>query len=167
MTRTDMPTAWDERSTLTAMLDYARATVRAKCEGLSDEAARRKHLPTSPLTTVSGLVSHLKWVEYSWFEVVLLGRQDAGPWTEEDPDREMRIALDVPLAMLLDEYDAQAERYRQLAAGMDLDTRCKRPMSGGEFPTLRFVLLHLIEETARHNGHLDILRELTDGVTGA
>jgi uncharacterized damage-inducible protein DinB len=167
VTRTDTPAAWDERSTLTAMLDYARATVRAKCEGLPDEAARRKHLPTSPLTTVAGLVSHLRWVEYSWFEVVLLGREDAGPWTEEDPDREMRIALDVPLATLLDEYDAQAERYRQLVAGMDLDTRCQRPMSGGQFPTLRFVLLHLIEETARHNGHLDILRELTDGVTGA
>lgn len=161
-----MPAAWDERSTLNAMLDYARATVRAKCEGISDEKARQAPLSTSPLMTVSGLVSHVRWVEYSWFEVVFLGHKDQGPWTEEDPDREMRIALDVPLAQLLDEYDAQSVRYRQLVAGLDLDRRSQRTMSDGQVVTLRFVLLHLIEETARHNGHLDLLREMADGVTG-
>ena len=166
MTRTDVPPAWDERSTLNAMLDYARATVRAKCEGLSDEKARQAPLATSPLMTVSGLVSHVRWVEYSWFEVVFLGHEDQGPWTEEDPDREMRIALDAPLARLLDEYDAQSVRYRQLVAGLDLDSRSQQTMSNGQTVTLRFVLLHLIEETARHNGHLDILREMADGVTG-
>lgn len=167
MPRTDMPAAWDERSTLNAMLDYARATVRAKCAGLTDDLARRAPLATSPLTTISGLVSHVRWVEYWWFEVVLLGREDRGPWTEDDPDREMRIALEVPLARLLDEYDEQAARYRELVAGLDLDSRSEQTMSNGETVTLRFVLLHLIEETARHNGHLDILREMADGVTGA
>jgi uncharacterized damage-inducible protein DinB len=166
VTRTDIPTAWDERTTLNAMLDYARATVRAKCEGLSDEKARLAPLRTSPLTTVSGLVSHLRWVEYSWFDVVFFGGEDRGPWTEDDPDREMRIALDIPLAQLLDEYDAQSAGYRQLISGLDLDSRCVRKMSNGETATLRFVLLHLVEETARHNGHLDILREMADGVTG-
>lgn len=161
-----MPAAWDERSTLNAMLDYARATVRAKCEGISDEKARQAPLPTSPLMTISGLVSHVRWVEYSWFEVVFLGHKDQGPWTEEDPDREMRIALDVPLAQLLDDYDAQSEHYRRLVAGLDLDCRSQQTMSNGQTVTLRFVLLHLIEETARHNGHLDILREMADGVTG-
>jgi uncharacterized damage-inducible protein DinB len=148
------------------MLDYARATVRAKCEGISDENARQAPLPTSPLMTVSGLVSHVRWVEYYWFEVMFLGHEDQGPWTDEDPDREMRIALDVPLAQLLDDYDAQSERYRQLFAGTDLDSRSHRTLRDGRTVTLRFVLLHLIEETARHNGHLDILRELADGVTG-
>lgn len=166
MTRTDLPEAWDERSTLNAMLDYARATVRAKCEGISEENARRAPLPASPLMTVSGLVSHVRWVEYSWFEVVFLGHDDKGPWTDEDPDREMRIAVDVPLAQLLDDYDAQSERYRVLAAGVDLDDLSQKKMSTGDPVTMRFVLLHLIEETARHNGHLDILRELADGVTG-
>jgi uncharacterized damage-inducible protein DinB len=161
-----MPAAWDERSTLNAMLDYARATVRAKCEGISDEKARQAPLSTSPLTTVSGLVSHVRWVEYWWFEVVFLGQEDQGPWTEEDPDREMRIALDVPLAQLLDEYDGQSVRYRQLVADLDLDSRSQGTVSNGQTVTLRFVLLHLIEETARHNGHLDILREMADGVTG-
>ncbi len=78
----------------------------------------------------------------------------------------MRIALDIPLAQLLDEYDAQSARYRQLISELDLDSRCERKMSNGETATLRFVLLHLVEETARHNGHLDILREMADGVTG-
>ena len=148
------------------MLDYARATVRAKCEGLSEEKARQAPLATSPLTTISGLVSHVRWVEYSWFEVVFLGNEDRGPWTEDDPDREMRIALDIPLTQLLDEYDAQSAGYRQLVAGRDLESRSQRSMSNGQTVTLRFVLLHLIEETARHNGHLDILREMADGVTG-
>ncbi|MBL7254031.1 DinB family protein [Paractinoplanes lichenicola] len=164
--RTDMPASWDERGTLTAMLDYARATVRAKCEGLSEDDARRAPLPTSPLTTIAGLVSHVRWVEYSWFDVVFLGQEDRGPWTDDDPDREMRIALDAPLAELLDDYDAQSERYRQLVAETDLDDRSQKTMSTGETVTMRFILLHLIEETARHNGHIDILRELADGVTG-
>jgi uncharacterized damage-inducible protein DinB len=158
--------AWDERSTLAAMLDYARATVRAKCDGLSDEKARQAPLATSPLTTISGLVSHVRWVEYYWLEVVFFGNEDQGPWTEDDPDREMRIALDIPLAQLLAEYDTQSARHRQLISGLDLDSRSQRKMSDSQTVTLRFVLLHLIEETARHNGHLDILREMADGVTG-
>lgn len=166
MDRTDMPPAWDERTMLATFLDYARATVRAKCEGVSEERARSAPLATSPLMTLSGLVSHLRWVEYWWFEVRLLGGEDRGPWTDEDPDREMRIALQVPIAQLLDEYEAQAARSRELVASLDLDTPAQRPGRHGEPITLRWILFHLIEETARHNGHLDILRELADGVTG-
>jgi lysyl-tRNA synthetase class I len=98
--------------------------------------------------------------------VIFLGHDDQGPWTDVDPDREMRIALDTPLTRLLDEYDAQADRYRKMFADIDLDARSQRTVSTGETVTFRFVLLHLVEETARHNGHLDILRELADGVTG-
>jgi uncharacterized damage-inducible protein DinB len=166
LTRTDIPPAWDERTMLTTLLDYTRATVRAKCEGVSERDARRAPLPGSPLMTLSGLVSHLRWVEYSWFQVRLLGERDEGPWTDEDPDREMRIGVEVPIAQLLAEYEAQAARYRELVATLDLDTRSKGTISTGETVTLRWVLLHLIEETARHNGHIDILRELADGVTG-
>ena len=166
MTRTDVPPTWDERAMLASFLDDARATVRVKCEGLAEEDARRAPLPGSPLMTISGLVSHLRWVEYSWFEVVLLGEEDHGPWTDENPDREMRIGVEVPVAQLLDEYDAQSARYRELVASLDLDARSKRNLSTGEPVTLRWILFHLIEETARHNGHLDILREPADGVTG-
>ena len=163
MPRTDVPPAWDEVTILTAFLDYVRATVHAKCEHLAD--ARRAPLSTSPLMTLAGLVNHLRWVEYYWFQVMLLGEEDHGPWTEGDPDREMRVALEVPIIQLLDEYQSQCARYRDLVASLDLDTASKRPVSGRPV-TLRWILFHLIEETARHNGHLDILRELADGVTG-
>ena len=92
----DIPASWDERAVLTTMLDYARDTVHVKCAGLSDEQARWAPLPGSPLTTISSLVSHLRWVEYYWIRVVLLGEQDRAPVTEDDPDAEMRLGLHVP-----------------------------------------------------------------------
>jgi uncharacterized damage-inducible protein DinB len=115
--------------------------------------------------TLAGLVNHLRWVEYFWFQVMLLGEEDHGPCSEEDPDREMRVAVAVPIAQLLEEYQARCARHRELVASLDLDTPFKRPVSGQPV-TLRWILFHLVEETARHNGHLDILRELADGVTG-
>ncbi|MGW1890612.1 DinB family protein [Streptomyces sp. NPDC002004] len=166
MTRTDTPPAWDERTQLTTFLDYARATARAKCEELSDDDARKALLPGSPLMTMSGLINHLRWVEYYWFQVVFLGEEDEGPWTDEDPDREMRIAVDFPLSRLLDEYAEQSARYARLVAAHDLDTKARRKRSDGNAVDLRWILLHLVEETARHNGHLDILRELADGRRG-
>ncbi|MET9515335.1 DinB family protein [Streptomyces sp. NPDC002994] len=166
MTRTDMPPAPDERASLATFLDYVRDTARAKCDDVSQEDARRAPLPGSPLMTLCGLISHLHWVEYYWFQVVFLGEEDEGPWTDEDPDREMRIALDVPLADLLSAYDAQCARYRKLVADHDLDTEAQRARDNGKRVNLRWIMLHLIEETARHNGHLDILRELADGRTG-
>ncbi|MDI1463812.1 DinB family protein [Catellatospora sp. KI3] len=167
MTRTDLPSSWDERTTLTTFLDYARATVRAKCEGITEEAARTAPLPGSPLMTVAGLVNHVRWVENNWFQVVFLGEEDTGPWTEEEPDREFTVALDYPIAQLLDEYDAQSERYRALVAATDLDTLSVRRLRRNDAPvTLRWILFHLVEEIARHNGHLDVVRELVDGTTG-
>ncbi|WP_093800255.1 DinB family protein [Streptomyces sp. Wb2n-11] len=166
MTRTDEPPTPDERATLATFLDYVRDTARAKCDGVSPEDARGAPLPGSPLMTLCGLISHLHWVEYYWFQVAFLGEEDEGPWTDEDPDREMRIALDVPLADLLSAYEAQCARYRKLVAEHDLDTEAKRAGRNGKHPNLRWILLHLIQETARHNGHLDILRELADGRTG-
>src|SRR5215469_936864 len=100
----DIPASFDERTVLTTMLDYARDTVHAKCEGLSEADARRAPLPGSPLMTISGLVSHLRWVETSWIEEVLLGRAIETPGTDEDPDREFRIALEMPLAEVLADY---------------------------------------------------------------
>ncbi|MFI8530339.1 DinB family protein [Streptomyces aquilus] len=166
MTRTDTPAARDERTQLTTFLDYARATALAKCEDVSAENAVKAPLPGSPLMTLSGLINHLRWVEYWWFQVVFLGEEDEGPWTDEDPDREMRIAVDMPLADVLRDYQEQSARYRELVAANDLDTQAKRPIRDGRHPDLRWILLHLIEETARHNGHLDIVRELVDGATG-
>jgi len=163
----DIPPSWDERTVLASMLDYVRDTVHVKCAGLTDEQARRAPLPGSPLTTISGLVSHLRWVEYYWIRVVLLGEQDQAPITDDDPDAEMRLALSIPLARLLAEYRASCGQLRQLVAPLDLDASSQGTMSWRTEPvTLRWVLLHLIEETARHNGHIDILREMADGTTG-
>ncbi|MFV2119879.1 DinB family protein [Streptomyces sp. Act-28] len=166
MTRTDMPATRDERAHLTTFLDYVRATAVAKCDGLSEQDARTAPLPHSPLMTVAGLVSHLRWVEHYWLDSVFLGGEDRTPWTREDPDREMRVALDVPLSRLVAEYVEQSDRLRGQVAGHDLDTEAKRPVRDGVHVTLRWILMHLIEETARHNGHLDAIRELTDGRTG-
>ncbi|CAM5596516.1 DinB family protein [Streptomyces fumanus] len=166
MTRTDMPPAYDERSTLTTFLDYARATAAAKCAGLAPRETGTAPLATSPLMTPGGLISHLRWVEYYWFQVVFLGEEDEGPWTDEDPDREMRIGATTPIAELLTAYEEQSARYRELVAATDLSATAKRPVRDGSHVTLNWILMHLIEETSRHNGHLDILRELIDGTTG-
>ncbi|MFF2139986.1 DinB family protein [Streptomyces sp. NPDC058193] len=167
MTRIDdTPPAWDERAQLTSFLDYARGTAHAKCDGVSTENARKALLPGSPLMTMSGVINHLRWVEYYWFHVVFLGEEDQGPWTDEDPDREMRIAVDFPLAQLLAEYAEQAAHHRELVAGTSLDEHARRAVRNGVHVDLRWILLHLTEETARHNGHLDILREMLDGTTG-
>ena len=163
----DVPPSWDERTILTTFLDYARGTVHAKCAGLSDADARRAPLPASPLMTISGLVSHLRWVETSWIEKTLLGGVIDAPWTDDDPDREFRIAVEVPLTQLLAEYEATCVRHRDLVASLSLDTPSRGALGWRTEPvTLRWILFHLIEETARHNGHIDILRELADGTRG-
>jgi uncharacterized damage-inducible protein DinB len=167
MTRTDdVPVAWDERTVLTTMLDYARDTVSAKCRCLTEEDAHRVFLTTSPLMTIAGLVSHLRWVEYSWIEVDLLGEPDMrGPATDEH-DGSWRTG-GAAFAELLASYQATCARNRELVAALDLDTPSKGELSWRDEPvTLRWVLFHLVEETARHNGHIDILREMADGVRG-
>src|ERR1700722_9055616 len=163
----DVPDSWDERTILSTLLDYARDTVHAKCAGLTDTDARRAPLPGSPLMTISGLVSHLRWNEASWFEDRMLGGTIDPPWTDEDPDREFRIAVEVPLTQLLAEYRAACARHSELVASLDLDTPSRGELGWRAGPgTLRWILFHLVEETARHNGHIDILRELADGTRG-
>lgn len=163
----DVPASWDERTVLTTFLDYTRDTVHAKCAGVSESDARQAPLPSSPLMTISGLVSHLRWVETSWIEGRLLGRAISPPWTEDDPDAEFRIAVEVPLGQLLAEYRATCARNRDLTASLDLDTPSRGDLGWRSEPvTLRWILFHLTEETARHNGHIDILRELADGTRG-
>ena len=164
--RTDLPQSLDERSVLLTMLDYTRRTAIAKCEGLSDDDARRQVLPTSPLMTMSGVISHLRWVEWSWIHDDLLGEPDEGPWTEEDGDREFHYRLGDPLAAVLADYEALARSHDELFAGLDLDQVSVGTVDDGRHVTFRWILHHLIEENARHNGHLDVMRELIDGTTG-
>jgi uncharacterized damage-inducible protein DinB len=154
---------------LAAYLDYHRATVMGKASGLT-QAQMALRLPSSTLT-IAGLVKHLALVEDSWFteRFAGLGR---GPWPEvdwdRDPDWEFRTALDETPEALLALYGAACDRSRAvLAAAGSLDQRSVEiSRREGEPFTLRWILLHMIEETARHNGHLDLLRELADGATG-
>jgi uncharacterized damage-inducible protein DinB len=164
MERIDAPYAADERSMLIAWLDWHRATVFAKTEGLAEDLAHRPLLASSPLMTVAGLVSHLYWVERGWIEHTLLGGPDEQPWTEEDPDKDFR-ADGTPLAELLAAYERQCASNNEAVRSLSLDTESVMERRHGRV-TLRWVLLHLIEETARHNGHIDILREMLDGFTG-
>ena len=155
----------DERTSLVGWLDLQRSLVRLKCEGLDEADAHRKMLPTSPLMTVAGLVSHLRWVEYSWFHENLLGVPDTGqtPFTEDGhPDAEMFVD-DRKLADLLDEYDAECARSNEIVAGVSLDDIEKAVFRKAGAASTRYILCHMIEETARHVGHLDIIRELLDG----
>ncbi|MGH3345275.1 MAG: DinB family protein [Carbonactinosporaceae bacterium] len=166
MARTDTPRTWDERSTLLTMLQFTRDTAAAKCAGIEAEHVGATPLPTSPLMSIGGVVNHMRWVEHSWIENRFVGGPDLGPWTAEEPDREFSIGAETPMAQLLQEYAEQARRTDAVIGGLDLDARSETPLGSGERPTLRWVLLHLIEENARHNGHIDLLREMADGVTG-
>ncbi|MGZ5366638.1 MAG: DinB family protein [Aeromicrobium sp.] len=165
MTRTDDAAAPDERSTLFSMLDYVQQTALFKVNGLTEEMARQAPIPTSPLTNPASLLNHLRWNEFYWIDVVLLGGEDIAPWSEEHPDGEMEEGLTLPMVDVIAAYERQIARNRDLIARLDLDGLTVKPLSSFH-PNVRWVLLHLIEETARHNGHLDLLREMADGSVG-
>ena len=166
MTRSDLPAAWTERDTLQTFLDYSRETAVEKCTGVSQQHASAAPLTTSPLMTLGGVLHHLRWVETWWIEVVLLGGEDVSPPTEGEPDREFTVGTELPIADVIADYQDRSAHYDDLIADIDLDTMSVRPIRNGQHVPLRWILHHLIEETARHNGHLDILRELADGATG-
>lgn len=165
MSRTDVAFTGDERTLLTGWLDWHRETVHVKCEGLTEEDAWRTPLSARSLTSAAGVVSHLTAVESYWFERVVTGLDVPVPWTAEDPDADWRRAPGATLAGHLRRYRDQCEVSRSLLAGADLDATCVGSRRGRPV-TVRWVLLHMIEETARHNGHLDAVRELVDGIVG-
>lgn len=152
----------DERTTLTEYLDFHRATLVRKVEGLTDEQAKQTPLPSG--TSLWGLLCHLRWTELWWFSVVVGGLDLAIPWTDEDPDADWRVPEGETLASLVASYESECARSREVLAAADLDTVVH--LEGREPRTVRWVLAHMVEETARHNGHADVLRELIDGALG-
>lgn len=166
MARTDdIPETYDERSVLLQMLHYAQDTAVMKVRGLSQELARTAPLPTSPLMSPANILNHLRWVERSWVNADLFGGEDDGPWTDENPDAEFEQGSQLPIDEVVALYEEEAARTRAVFAEVDLDM-VRRNERRRQPVTARWILQHLIEETARHNGHLDILRELADGETG-
>lgn len=161
------PYVADERTQLVGWLDMQRALVRWKLEGLAEADAYRAVLPTSPLMTPAGLVSHMRWTEHCWFNVLFLGESHAGnPQFQDEPEDADMIVDGVPLGQLLDEFEAQCKESNEIVATHSLDDVGKHPDFGAAQATLRWMLLHMLEETARHVGHLDTMRELLDGEKG-
>ena len=150
-----------ERATLEAFLDDYRDIVARKASGLSDADARRA-LVTSP-TTVGGLIKHLRWAEYGWFEQLLQERSNDNRRAHER-SWEFEFLPEESLPTLLAEYQSQCEESRRIAARYPLDHVVPHHRFGTV--SLRWIYVHMIEETARHTGQLDILREQLDGATG-
>ena len=157
----------DERTTLESWLDFHRATLAIKCEGLDDKQAAEASVPPSGFT-LTGLVQHLAEVERNWFRRVLAG-QDAPPIYDPQadpngPDGGFDLAEDATLAGALATWRTEIARARDLCAARVL-TDTGRFMD--QDVSLRWIYVHLIEEYARHNGHADLIRERIDGATGA
>ena len=150
-------------------LTYQRETLLLKTEGLPREQLARR-LPPSSLT-LAGLLHHLEFVEERWAVQRFAGRPVPEPWAGVDwdatPDWEMDVAPDLDPAELRERYRLACRRTDEVvAAAGDLDALSAEPLRDGGHFSLRWMLLHLLEETARHNGHADLLRESIDGVTG-
>lgn len=151
-----------ERAMLESMLDTYRATVVNKVAGLSDEQAFRTAVPPSTLTPAT-VVKHLTGTERFWFSIDFANLDVPWPWTDDDLHGNFRIDPSDSLAAIVAAYLEECESSRRAIRDADLDD----PARGEDMEfTLRFALLHMIEETARHCGHLDLLREATDGVVG-
>jgi hypothetical protein len=162
MERTRPPEDGTEREVLSGLLDYLRATVVNKVAGLTDEQARSQPLPPSTLTP-AGIVKHLTGVERFWFSIDFAGADLPWPWTEDDQHGNFVVQHDDSLGALVVDYLAECERSRAAVAGAELGDRAR----GKDMTfTLRYAFAHMIEETARHCGHLDLLRERVDGATG-
>jgi uncharacterized damage-inducible protein DinB len=166
------PLAADETATLLGFLDYQRATLAWKCAGL-DAAGLAATIGASAMT-LGGLLKHLAYVEGDWFSRWLHGRGRQPPWDtvdwKADPDWEWNSAAgDTPeqLDALWQEAVARSRSLvtEALAEG-GLDQLARRTWPDGRAPSLRWILVHMIEEYARHNGHADLLRESVDGQTG-
>ena len=168
-TRTRPDRIADERTQLLGWFDLQRGIVRLKCEGLSDADAHRVVVPTSPLMTVAGILSHLRWAEELWFREVLLGQPGVGrgygPLADDVEDSEFLVE-GIPLATLLQEYDDECARSDAAIAARSLDAAGSTVLHAVGTASLRWILLHMLEETARHAGHLDLVRELIDGEKG-
>jgi uncharacterized damage-inducible protein DinB len=158
----DLGGQMDEREMLSGFLDWNRAVVANKVRGLSRENATRVMTPTglSPL----GVLAHLVAVEYGWFDEKFLGNPDR---PDLDAHGDFRVLDDDTVDALLAEYAAACDHARTVVAeASSLDQLSVRASPHYGQVTLRWLLVHMIEETARHAGHLDIMREHIDGATG-
>ena len=161
------PTTADEMTTLQGMLDMQRSILLWKLDGVSEEDARRPLVSSG--TSLLGVVKHMAWVEQWWFVEFIGGGSPDYPWSDDDPDADFRIEDGETIAGICDLYaDSVSKANGVIANAESLDVTGS--LASGEPDrqqrSLRWVLVHMIEETARHAGHLDIIRELIDDTTG-
>jgi uncharacterized damage-inducible protein DinB len=170
--RVEPPLQAAERPMLEAWLEYHRATLARKCEGLDDEQLRLRSVPPSVMSLV-GLVRHMAEVERYWFRVVLTGERVADLYcTDLDRDADFNDVDEASGAEAFATWRAECDLARAIAARQpDLDACGARPGNesgpdSGQPISLRWILVHMVEEYARHNGHADLLRERIDGSVG-
>ena len=165
--RRDPETTGDERATLTGFLDYQRGTLEWKCAGLTPEQLARRATPPSTLSLL-GMVRHLADVERTWFRR-RISSESVPPifFTETEPDLDFDGVVADPevVATAFSAWRREIARAREITSAIRLDDTFVRPGTG-ERLSVRWVLTHMIEEYARHNGHADLLREAIDGQTG-
>jgi len=170
--RPEPPFDADEAGTLLGFLDFQRATFEWKCSGL-DAAGLNTTVAASPMT-LGGMIKHLSYVETSWFSEVLHRRDSQPPWDSVDwkADRDWdwhSATQDTPeelLRLWRDSVTGSRAALKEALATDGLGQLARRSLRGGQTPSLRWILCHMIEEYARHNGHADLIRESVDGLTG-
>lgn len=157
-----VPFTGGEKESLKAALDRHRDVVLWKLQGLDEEQVRRPM--TASGTSLLGMIKHLAAVEYGWFCETFGREAEPLPFDDDDPDADLRVGPE-------DTTEAVVAFYRRARAAADLaieelDVETRGTAWHGATVTLRWVLIHMVEETARHAGHMDIIRELIDGATG-
>lgn len=170
--RPEPPLAGDELATLLGFLDYQRATLAWKSAGL--DASGLSATTAASSMTLGGILKHMAYVEDHWFARSLHRLGPSAPWDavdwKADPDWEWHSAAhDTPEQLRALWQEAVEESRSRVAEALDaggLDQLAKHTWPDGRAPSLRWILCHMIEEYARHNGHADLLRESVDGATG-
>ena len=164
--RTSPATTGPEREMLRGFLDFHRATLAMKCEGLSDEQLRRRSSPPSTLTLL-GLVRHMAEVERTWFRRVIGGEDIPLVWSAEGDFQAAYESADASVSGAFEAWQAEvghSRRIERAARSLDLTVYAERWQ---ENVSLRLVMLHVLLEYGRHNGHADFLREAIAGTVGA
>ena len=166
--RPHVPTTGDERELLVAHLEHARATFRRKCQDLTAEQLRST--PTASSLSLAGLLKHLALVEWWWFRECLIGDPPHPAFAEvdwdADPDWELHTAAEDDPDWLFDLLDECSAAAREAVDGCESLDHVAAQQRHGEPVSLRWILLHMLDEVARHNGHADIIRESIDGAVG-
>jgi uncharacterized damage-inducible protein DinB len=164
--RAEPPLTADERDMLDGWLEYHRATLAWKCEGLSADQLRERAVPPSSLSLL-GLVRHMAEVERAWFRR-RVGREDVPSLycTDSSPDADFDEVADADAAEALETWRQECDRARAVVAAVpSLDDTFENDRDGKTY-SLRWIVSHMVEEYARHNGHADLLRERIDGAVG-